>query len=884
MDFEFTTTPENSMQILISWNIRLLESIASNPQKLNEISSVLNTTVMPGELRKGKGRGSISKSFRSSKHSSLKHIPVRSNQDPVRRAGSFSKVMNYQTGNIGNGGSKTQPGSGGGVIRIGGLPPLPLEAGEDGGILSQDSFFVHTTGVKGTPPPLPPRPSNKMRNYDDSDEDDPDYAYIKEDEVKVPNGSSLQPQSSVDDVLNKLEQDIMRDNRVKKQEEKKRRAQTLGRSNIRQTGPRRLGPRVTFPKADPQDYTDFVPSKRSIKSTSSEPEKNSPPTAHIRSISEPEPMPHLSPSRVSQPPPVFESTENIESQSPSQPLKHPDQPPNTQRSGHTTLDYIIFEAGTAPALPPRTWRNTSTSTSSYNSLTSSLTSASNNTISEMSTVDKGEMTPSEEDMSLTSEGVSWNLDGGKGLKIDNPPSPNCGKDLQATPSTIPEEEGGTSRETPKADTQDPSTPPPLPPRSPTKDKLSRKSSTSSTSSTSSNAVRCPRCRSIRKSKTSVGKTVSLDHRVAAVATMSPEEVRMSLPDLADAKSVLENGLGGQRHRHSHRSRDHSHCSKCSPNSSNDGIHKESLQSSSLQNFNYLQLVGEEQPKDPSPSSSSIDIELRPEMDLLNSCLETLEYLEHKVNGTPTSTGAGRVATTVSTSASSSQQVVATSDVRNSVYSQARKEAEIALAELSQPLASVQQSGKTSNANDKRFSMPHDSLTKQLLNGHTPQVTKQNSLCSATTSTTTSVTSSKGHQNGLLHQLKSNSSMGLNASPVLQGPAPPVPPRSVVSLTQPVIETSAHKKLNQTRSTSQIHLQSPPFKRTNIKPIQSISVGHISSLHRLPERSFSAFGLRSPWPSEGHPSMRHYGEEPSQSSTVFIHHIKDRQIGALNHLV
>lgn len=74
------------MQILITWNIRLLESITFNPQQLNEISSVLNTNTLPAEGKRGKSRSTISKSFRANKNTSVK------DQD-IRRADSFPSAV-----------------------------------------------------------------------------------------------------------------------------------------------------------------------------------------------------------------------------------------------------------------------------------------------------------------------------------------------------------------------------------------------------------------------------------------------------------------------------------------------------------------------------------------------------------------------------------------------------------------------------------------------------------------------------------------------------------------------------------------------------------------------------------------------------------------------
>lgn len=462
------------------------------------------------------------------------------------------------------------------------------------------------------------------------------------------------------------------------------------------------------------------------------------------------------------------------------------------------------------------------------------------------------------------------------------------------------------------------TPPPLPPRSPTKEKLSRKSSSSSTSSVSSNG-RCPKCRSHRKAKASVSKTVSLDHRSPATVTKvsqgTHDECRKSLPDLADPKGAHgppENGLGCKGHRHAHggRSREHSHCSKCSPASSTDGLHGDSTTSlqQSQQNLDYLQLVGEEQKKD-SSSSSSLDNELGAEMDLLNSCLQTLVYLENKMNATPTSTSiADRTSTMTSAVSNSSPSAkLSTSSPmqgggavgvgskvvpgsRKSVYDEAKSQAQMALAELNQPL------------------QHHSTVTTErpVSNGHLPHkhnslMPKQNSLSSLTAHAPPSSfvmgTGSRGHQhhpNGTL-PVRSASSMATTTPPAssLSGHAPPVPPRSMVSLTDTLaIDTTHSLSLSQAPPTSSSGLSRPGSGRRQPGYPRSVSSG---SMHLPPNRSPSsssigAGAIATPTSStRAHPSlMRHqhlnHTHMAEGGSTVFIHHLKDRRGGGLTHLV
>ena len=895
------------MQILKTWNIRLMESITFNPQQLNEISSVLNTSTMPGDGKKGRG-GNVSKSFRSLKHNSVK----APNQQDLRRADSFSKVQSYRTD---IGGSGLPPGglSQGGV-RIGGLPPLPREAntrswgGDDhlgpGGILgalSQDSVFTHSTGLL-VPPPLPPRPNFKSYSHQD-DNDDPDYAYIKEDEVEGPpsapdtaDGGGVgvkkhRPSISVDDVLSMLEQDIMRENRAKKEEEQRKRTMTLDRvamSSRSHMPPMTLGPRVHVPVHKPQDYTDFVPAiqRPHLKSTSSEPDKPTVAISHAYSASEPDSrVVQPSPARIGmQPPAVFENQdEEMDSLLPRKELV-PD---------HTPNDYSDFipSAGQAPALPPRSWRNTSSS--SYASLSSSgnLGNDSGSAV----------FTPASE------VGVVWN---GKGLlegssdasggekpvssaepspsqdkKLASQTTPPPDKENKAPPATIPEE---TLPPTPPAGTPEAAAAPapPLPPRSPTKEKLYRKSSSSSTSSGSSTG-RCPRCRSLRKHKTSVSKTVSLDQRPAAAANNNRchhnhEECRKSMPDLGDAKPLPENSLGGRGHHHHHshaRVRENSHCSRCSPVSSTDALHGESTPppTRNSSSFDYLQLLGEEQ-KDVSPTSSSIENELGAEMDLLNSCLQTLEYLENKVKET-TSAGATSTMTSVvshsahnHTPSTTTQLWMGTTttgskvkpmDAKRSVYAQAKIQADLAMAELNQPLYPTAGKAATSH-------------THLIANGHHQQLTKQNTMPLFTIPST--ISGPRSHPNGTL---RSTSSTSLTTP----SSGPPIPPRSMVSLTDPkAMSLNRASPPKQSSSPGLLHLQSTlPTRRSGYN--RSVSSGNMVGVpHQPPVRSATTFSTHAP-PTRGHPSLtrHHHLEPPGQSSTVFIHHIKDRR-GGLTHLV
>ena len=128
-----------------------------------------------------------------------------------------------------------------------------------------------------------------------------------------------------------------------------------------------------------------------------------------------------------------------------------------------------------------------------------------------------------------------------------------------------------------------------------------------------------------------------------------------------------------------------------------------------------------------------------------------------------------------------------------------------------------------------------------------------------------------------------------------GHAPPVPPRSMVSLTNPNpghVRPVNHIPPSRTHSTS--HLPSS----SQAPPLHSMAIAGPSS-HNPISRCKTVIGLQAPpkrgqaMATRGHPSLNrhqqpnyHRSMEPQgQSSTVFIHHIKpDRRGGGLTHLV
>jgi hypothetical protein len=312
-------------------------------------------------------------------------------------------------------------------------------------------------------------------------------------------------------------------------------------------------------------------------------------------------------------------------------------------------------------------------------------------------------------------------------------------------------------------------------------------------------------------------------------------------------------------------------------SSTDALHGESTPPPSLQNFDYLQLVGEDH-KD--ASSSSIENELGAEMDLLNSCLQTLEYLENKVKADSTSGSTGSTDTmtsvvshstqnhtspTSSASSSTSQWagMITASKAKapRSAYSQAMTQTELALAELSQPLQPPSNKGGIGH-------------TQHMANGSAP-LGKQTSTPSMTPP---SPAGPRGHRNGTLTS-RSTSSFALTSP--MPGYTPPIPPRSVVSLTDPT------SRVQHSLSSSQLGPQATTTSRRQGYN-RSISSGNMMVGTGQPPPQPVNTHAPPTTSTRGHPSLvrhhHHHLEAPGQSSTVFIHHIKDRRVGGLTHLV
>ena len=341
------------------------------------------------------------------------------------------------------------------------------------------------------------------------------------------------------------------------------------------------------------------------------------------------------------------------------------------------------------------------------------------------------------------------------------------------------------------------------------------------------------------------------------------------------------------------------------------------------------------------------------MDILDNCLQSLDYLQHKVNDTSTlgdipvsMTSAVSSSTTSSALSPSSSagsglwmslgaSTSAEHDLKRSPFLQAKRDTQLALAELSQPLTSY-------NSTTAPKPRPLSTEIGKVSNGHTYQLGKKNSLTLAAASGSLLTSSSpslglgqrggSGRPNGWANTTTRPNSATSSTISTAQGGgahrgrttptstttitttasghahAPPIPPRSMISLNQSVVgstppETSNHhhyptKQI--TRSATQLHSQpltTVQSRRANYnRSVSTTNVGPHPQQSHPQLRNSSSYGSQhhhhSPQGNNfrGHPSLtRHHQQQfnhvEGQSSTVFIHHMKDaRRVGGLTHLV
>ena len=608
---------------------------------------------------------------------------------------------------------------------------------------------------------------------------------------------------------------------------------------------------------------------------------------------------------------------------------------------------IVGPGGNPPALPPRSWRNNSvTSVSSV----SSATSPSSASVVPLANPPTGNRTSISEERSIIEEEkcsptLGYPKESRNAEQVSQMAAAasvlvgNGGQVGSKDGSSSPIDQGSSSV----------SPPPPLPPRSPTRDRerLSRKSSSSSASSSASSNHRCPRCRSLKQTKPMVGKTASLDPRGSIqgpVQNLTKEENRKSLPDLNSASPFPENNLALNRQHHGHSvSREHNHghsCSKCSVGSSTDGfpggaaISNGSLPaSSSSQNFEYLQLLSEEgERRAQQQQQADIDTDVSPALDLLSSCLQDLEYLENKVNQQSNNSSPNSGSPNQLKNLNKSASTVANEQRRMAVQTDidaAMRQTELVQADLNMSRRSIRPVN----------SVGPEETRKMIANGHPPLLKKHNTVhsfgihsSSMSPSPPGPTSSGNGSSSGPLHWTQqphpsqpsnrptnlandsmtrnsSSSSLAGIASPLFiqspnavfspiantppanvggaMGGAPPVPPRSLVSLggeaQQPPPHTRAHVQPHGH------HMKGRSFSQTTTRPStqqrglsKSNSLGrHVGTWktaiygdpHHIPQRSTSAAGMAPGIVGVGGPPpTAFHNQNHIDSQTVFVHHL------------
>ncbi len=569
MEFEFVTDSMSARQIMKLWSIAVME--AASPGRRNELSNFIiakTKTKTPADRK--------SKSFRMGK--------TRDASDHLKRTGSLprSRTLEAKKG-------RHNP------------PPPKLSGGRghftntwsssqtDSGILSQDSVFSFQPGPNVSPPPLPARPESS------DEDDDPDYAYIDENEVKGPgNGGRRPPSPTVDDQLKEIERNIRREKKAKLREEERMRSRSVrvGILPGRDRNPASFGPRMEFIPAEPSDYIDPLPMKRAQTG-----------------LSLTQPSDDTGDYEV---PVAVRGSRRAFSESDSSPLSQPVQ--SLSNVGLLKEPSTAREEG-VPPLPPRSWRNNSST--SVNSAISSGSGShgrqSSGVTPTVDGVDPAAAFPPRTYRSSTSseDPVSPRTrDSLHETAIPEEPSDSTGNMTGHTSLTPPRLSVSPDKEVALCRSHSTS-PPPLPPRSPMKGRVSRQSSGSSTTST-----RCPKCgvnRSLHRQR--VGKKASLNDQLAP-HSHKDAATKGSLPDLNKTVLVPDNTSDGSRHRHS----------SGSPSSS---VYIDTLPvGCSAANFEYLQLQeGGERHRSPTSPPSNFDSELQSQMDMLSVLTQTLD-LEH----------------------------------------------------------------------------------------------------------------------------------------------------------------------------------------------------------------------------------------------------------------
>ena len=686
--------------------------------------------------------------------------------------------------------------------------------------------------MQTSPPPLPPRP---VLDCSSSDED-PDYAYIEESKVEGPSSahspSREQPGGkAVERTLDEKLEDIARS--MKREKKEKRRKEAKEKQKAATVAVRPTQHRLPFslvPKMPfaAADPEDYLEPLSASLQTSS---------SRPRSTGDYETPVHIHNRSISEP----DNSLYRDAKSLSQPSVHllRNSPPRLSPTP---------EHGGPPALPSRYWRSKGNG-SNFSGRNS----------------DDPDISPYAVVRQILPGRIMEEPDmGSRNIALSNSPmkqSPTSQEQHQlgTEPSQVSEQSAAEPVSSPTATTPPtalPSNPapdtassprhaPPLPPRSPIKEKLSWNSSSSSVASNHSHksghshppGTRCSKCQRHRRAP--VEKTLS-EHRPKQVAHTPPSSQALlekgSLPDLNSTAGIPENSLR-QRRQRSQRGR---LASNTESRSSSEGSSTSSLHSQS--NSSYLEIV-----PDANSSTHSVTNKHESATGILD---DFLQYFDDKV--------------------SSLNQPDASPEVQKNSHPQ-----------RTSPHNHTHNHTHTPVHGSHPMQYPTHS-SSSLANGHLPTrrvngPTLQRSQTAASFSHNSS------------HQLSTNKSLPL-INP--RAPAPPVPPRSDVSLGGS-LGRPAHYPANH-HPTSIYHAR-PSWSRTG----SSGSFGSTSGDSRSPpaiygsgnrtrQSSSSSIHSGSPSPTTGpgpHPRSlqhlaRHFTNVPESegSSTVFIHHLKhDRRV-------
>ena len=371
-------------------------------------------------------------------------------------------------------------------------------------------------------------------------------------------------------------------------------------------------------------------------------------------------------------------------------------------------------------------------------------------------------------------------------------------------------------------------------------------------------------------------------------------------------------------------------------------------SSSSQNFEYLQLLSEEgerraQQQQQQQQQTDIDTDVSPALDLLSSCLQDLEYLENKVNQQSNNSPPNSGSPNQLKNSNKSAAAVASEQRRMAVQTDidaAMRQTELVQADLDMTRRNVRPVN----------SVGPEETWKMVANGHPPLLKKHNTVhsfgshsLSSSPSPPGSSASGNGSSGGPLHWTQqphppqasnrptnlANGSMTRNSSssslvsnpaniasplsvqspnpvfsPITNAPptiaatvggamgvamsgAPPVPPRSLVSLggeaQQPQhhmrghVQSHGHHMMGRSfsQTTTRPHTQQRGLSKSNSlgRHVGTWKTAIYGDPHHGPQRSSSAAGMAPGMVGVGGPPpAAFHNQNHIDSQTVFVHHL------------